>query len=199
MVHELTFVFSGLAVGAGGRPSLLRQRLRPEGQSLQQPDVPATAVRPGTTGAGVYHYSALGGRVWFLFQPTGRPPLIRPPGVNAGPARHRPLVGQVFLEQTRFCMGKKKNRLTATKPNLPSVRLFYNPGSEYAPRRGEQNDTRHHVRRRRAKAGEPFEDVYRVAKGFHYPIGVVRPEHPGQKQGEGEGPGKQRRVVGRFY
>lgn len=47
-------------------------------------------------------------------------------------------------------MGKKNNRLTATTLDLPTVRPFYDVGSDYAPRRGEQNATRHNVRRRRA-------------------------------------------------
>jgi hypothetical protein len=53
-----------------------------------------------------------------------RPPLTYPPTPSAGRPRHRALVGHFLFSAKFICMGKQKNRLTATQPARPHTPAF---------------------------------------------------------------------------
>jgi hypothetical protein len=88
-----------------------------------QRDTQWTSARYGT-GRGRYSPAAcLSAGHQLSGLPFGCPPLVDPPTPSAARARHPALVGHFLFSAKFICMGKQKNRLTATqrpRPHAPA-------------------------------------------------------------------------------
>lgn len=100
--------------------------------------------------------------------------LISPPGAFRCSARHAGFVRHFFCSAKFICMGKQKNRLTATKHKNRSVRLFYKWCSFESPLPSDSVRTHHFSMRRPWKASEAIEVPCRVAPTLYLPYTRTR-------------------------